>query len=268
MMNRSNGKAKVRLDPCGVFTGRIAASSASLHCYLLPRVMELITLARPRRPRRLACSPGGPGCLRNAISALGRTAPTERAQRSAMKFQNRVNALSEAWNRCTTAASVKVGGCSMNEISGIVLARMTRISSQTIVPSTRKAKTGDAPTKTLAKPLAPGWNGSDGQLPDLHRGGSQPPGPARPRRRPSQAPFLPPLSSRSPAAWMAALTTIRPMISAPCHIFGAGEVRRVPQAVSVERAQVEEREDEGAQAGGHHADHQPRPLHAAFSAAS
>ena len=66
-----------------------------------------------------------------------------------MKFQNSVNALSDPWNRCTSVASANVGGCSVNEMAGMCLHRITRISSQIIVPSTSAPNTGAAPVKTL-----------------------------------------------------------------------------------------------------------------------
>src|SRR5215472_3604133 len=54
---------------------------------------------------------------------------------------------------------LNVGGCSTNEISGIRLAVITKISSQIIVASTRIVKTAEVPTNTLAKALSPGRKG-------------------------------------------------------------------------------------------------------------
>ncbi len=136
-----------------------------------------------------------------------------------MKFQNKVNADSEAWNRWTSAASVNVGGCSTNEISGIRLLFITRMSSQIMVPSTSRANTGDAPTKTLAKPA---WPGKNGRLVSCQTCRTQA---ARPSKSaisavPNQTCFLPALIWVRPTEAMIALTTTRPMIRAPWTLFG------------------------------------------------
>src|SRR5215470_17270654 len=136
-----------------------------------------------------------------------------------MKFHNRVNALNDAWNRCTCAASVNVGGCSTNEISGICLARITRISSQIMTPSTSTARTGEAPTNTLAKPLAPGWNDKEVSC-QICTAAATTPSASVTEAAISHTPRLPALSCCRPADCISALTTIRTMIVVPTPTLG------------------------------------------------
>src|SRR6266567_4302591 len=136
-----------------------------------------------------------------------------------MKFQNSVNALSEAWNFCTAAASSNVGGCSTNEISGNCLPLITRISSQITVVSSSTANTAEAPTNTLAKALAPGWNGSVASCRIWNVTATTTSASAS-SAKPDQADLRPALSCCRPNDWAAALTTTAATITAPSHACG------------------------------------------------
>src|ERR1700689_3233603 len=136
-----------------------------------------------------------------------------------MKFQYSVNELSDAWNRCTCAAAAKVGGCSTNETSGIRLPPATKTSSQTMVPSTSTANTGIAPVKQLASPPSPGWNGSVVSCQIWKPTAASPRTSATPAAA-SQGDLRPALIWVRPSDCTIALSTTRPMMTAPCHGFG------------------------------------------------